>query len=102
MNTKYLSILLPGIALFNAADHFFTINALSLGATEANPVMDAIVHTPLFPVVKLILIPALLVFFWTMRHKIKTRKNIIMLLTWVVFISYFVVTVYRLCFQLQI
>ena len=102
MEKRYLFILLPGIALFNIANYFFTINALSLGATEANPVMDAIVHTPLFPVVKLILIPALLVFFWTMRHKMKTRKNFIMLLTWGVFISYFVVSVYHLYFQLQI
>ena len=99
---RYLPILLLGIGLFNIADYFFTVNALSLGATEANPVMDAIVHTPLFPVVKLILIPALLVFFWTVRHKIQTRKNAIMPLTWGVFISYFVVTVYHLYFQLQI
>ena len=95
-------MLLLGIGLFNIADYFFTLQALSLGAIEANPVMDAIVHTPLFSVVKLILIPALLVFFWTMRHKIRTRKNIIMMLTWVVFISYFVVSVYHLYFQLRI
>ena len=102
MNIRHLFFLLPRIGLFNIADYFFTVNALSLGATEANPVMDAIVHTPLFPVVKLILIPALLVFFWIIRHKMKTRKNMIMMLTWGVFISYFVVTVYHLYFQLQI
>ena len=95
-------MLLLGIGLFNIADYFFTVQALYLGATEANPVMDAIVHTPLFSVVKLILVPALLVFFWTVRHKIRTRKNIIMMLTWVVFISYFVVSVYHLYFQLRI
>ena len=102
MNTRYLPMLLLGIGLFNVADYFFTVNALSMGATEANPVMDAIVHTPFFSVVKLILVPALVVFFWTVRHKIRTRRNIIMMLTWVVFISYFVVTVYHLNFQLQI
>ena len=102
MNTRYLPMLLLGIGVFNVADYFFTVQALYLGATEANPVMDAIVHTPLFSVVKLILVPALLVVFWTVRHKMKTRKNAIMLLTWIVFISYFVVTVYHFCFQLQI
>ena len=102
MSTRYLFILLLGIGLFNVVDYFFTVQALFLGATEANPVMDAIVHTPLFPVVKLILVPALLVFFWTVRHKIRTRKNIIMLMTWVVFISYFFVTVYHLYWQLNL
>ena len=99
---RYLPILLLGIGLFNVADYFFTVQALSMGATEANPVMDAIAHTPLFPLVKLILIPTLLVFVWTVRHKIQARKQAIMLLTWVVFVSYFVVTLYHLYFQLQI
>ena len=53
MNTRYLPMLLLGIGLFNVADYFFTVQALSLGARELNPVMDAIAHTPLFPVVKL-------------------------------------------------
>ncbi len=94
----YLPILLIGIGLLNIADYFFTVQALSLGAREINPVMDAIAHTPLFPVVKLILIPVLLLFVWTARHKLQARKRAIMLLTWVAFVSYFVMTLYHLYF----
>ncbi len=98
-HSSTLLFLLLGIGLFNIADYFFTVQALSLGARELNPVVDAIVYTPLFSVAKLILIPALLVFIWTARHKIHTRKNMIMLLIWGVFVSYFAVTVYHLYWQ---
>ncbi len=102
MNARYLPILLIGIGLFNAADYFFTVQALSMGATEANPVMDAIVHTPLFPMVKLFLVPVFLLFIWVVRAKIERLHKPVMIMLWVVFIGYFSVTVYHIFMQYRI
>ena len=96
MTNRHMAILLLGIGLFNITDYFFTVKALSLGAREANPIMNMIVHTPLFPLVKLILVPGALVLIWIFRSKIKRLRKQIMLLLLVAFMGYLAVNVYHL------
>ena len=89
-----MPFLLIGIGLLNITDYFFTLQAFSLGAREGNPIMNAIVHTPLFPVVKLIIVPLLLVSVWVSRVKLNRLRNLVMLLLCFSFICYLSVSVY--------
>ena len=54
-SNKRLLWLLLGIGVFNVADYFLTLYAVKQGFREANPFMDAILHTYWFPKVKLLI-----------------------------------------------
>lgn len=99
MTKPYIIILLIAICILNITDYFFTVKAISLGANEANPIMNAIIHTPLFPVVKLILVPGSLLLIWIYRFKIKRLQTLILVLLWIVFAGYLSVKVYHLYWQ---
>ncbi len=65
---RWIKVALIGIGIFNFADYFLTLRALSLGIPEGNPYMDALIGTPWFAVVKLIVVPAGLYRIWMVRH----------------------------------
>ena len=70
MRKHWLEISIVALIVFNVADYFFTIRALSWGIPEGNPVMDLIVYTPLFAGVKVMLIPLALLWVWRVRHQL--------------------------------
>ncbi len=82
---RTLFYLLIGTAAFNAADYMLTLLALRLGYRELNPLMDLVVHTPYFPLIKLVLIPIMLYYVWVRRHLVGRR---IMLYAWIAFLVY--------------
>ncbi len=59
---------LIAIGVFNFADYLLTLRALSLGIPEGNPYMDALIGTPWFPIVKLVIVPVGLYRIWMLRH----------------------------------
>ncbi len=63
----YLAAIILFLGLFNVLDYFFTLRALAAGLEEANPLMRALVDTPWFDFVKLLLVPALLSIAWRVR-----------------------------------
>lgn len=63
-NNKLLKRL-AAIGLLNAADYILTFYALKRGHEELNPVMAHIVHTPLFPILKLAIVRCCLQSFGT-------------------------------------
>jgi|GEM_PF-794461 len=88
---RILWVLLIGVGAFNVADYLLTTLALSLGYRELNPLMDLVVDTPLFPVIKLVLIPLMLYFIWRRRHLVGSR---VLLYVWVAFLVYLVLMCY--------
>lgn len=84
-NTKLLVLLLFGTGIFNIVDYFVTLHVVGLGFKEANPAMAALLHTPYFPMVKLVLIPLLLTFVWFSRKYVGDR---LFCYAWLVFASY--------------
>lgn len=83
--------LLIGIAAFNVADYLFTSLALGLGFRELNPVMDLVVHTPYFRLIKVVLIPLMLYYIWRQRHLAGQR---VLAYTWIAFLAYLALMVY--------
>lgn len=79
------------LAVFNAVDYFLTAFSLRLGFRELNPLIDAVAHTALFPIVKLLVVPLLLFFVWAVRKQVSQR---IMLYTWTAFVVYLGLMVY--------
>ena len=92
MHENKLRFMLIAVALFNAADYFLTLAAVSKGAVEGNPFMDAILHTPFFPLVKLVAVPVGLYWLWVVRHKARPG---FMRLVWVAFLAYGFLTVWH-------
>jgi len=88
---RLLWLLLIGIWAFNKMDFFLTLEALEKGFVEANPLVDSMIGTHEFPLVKLVLIPLVLFLIWRLRHKIGER---LLVYVWVPFISYFSLMVY--------
>ena len=88
---RTLWALLIGIAAFNVADYLLTTLALSLGYRELNPVMDLVVHTPYFRIIKLVLIPLMLYFIWRRRHLVGLR---VLTYVWVAFLVYLALMCY--------
>jgi len=86
-----LKVLLFGIALFNAADYYMTTLTLNMGYRELNPLIDIIVHTPYFALLKIVVIPALLYFVWLQRYRIGAR---ILVYAWGAFLPYFFLMIY--------
>lgn len=68
-----VGVMLVLTGLFNVLDYYFTLKALSIGYEEANPVVDIILDTPLFPIIKLVVIPAMLFIIWLLRDKVEKR-----------------------------
>lgn len=88
---RLLWLLLIGIASFNKADFFLTLDALERGFVEANPIVEPIVNTYVFPLVKLVLVPLILIFLWQHRHRIGDK---LLNYVWIPFVSYFSLMVY--------
>ena len=86
-----LKYLLIGTAAFNVADYLLTVLAISMGHQEANPLINLIVDTAMFPAVKILIIPVLLYSVWTRRHEVGTR---ILFYSGLVFTVYFFLMVY--------
>jgi len=84
---------LAAIGLLNAADYILTFYALKQGHEELNPVMAHIVHTPLFPILKLAIVPLLLAVIWNIRKKVKPKTleytTGLLLITYAILILYF-------------
>lgn len=91
-NNKLLKRL-AAIGLLNAADYILTFYALKQGHEELNPVMAHIVHTPLFPILKLAIVPMLLAVIWNIRKKVKPKTleytTGLLLITYAILILYF-------------
>jgi hypothetical protein len=91
-NNKLLKRL-AAIGLLNAADYILTFYALKRGHEELNPVMAHIVHTPLFPILKLAIVPLLLAVIWNIRKKVKPKTleytTGLLLITYAILILYF-------------
>ena len=77
---------LIGIGVFNIVDYILTLDFLSQGFYEANPIIATTIGTYEFPMIKLILIPLVLLAMWQHKERI---GNYLVLLTWVPFIGYF-------------
>ena len=75
-------------ATFNILDYFFTLKAVSAGMVEGNPAMEAILHTPLFPAVKLLLVPLMLWVLWRYRERVPRLRYYV----WVPFVAYAILT----------
>lgn len=82
---------LIGTGSFNIVDYILTLEFLEIGFHEANPIMASMVHTYEFPLVKLILVPLLLLALWQNKDRFKGAAA---KLSWVPFMSYFVLMVY--------
>ncbi|HHX74293.1 MAG TPA: hypothetical protein GX699_05245 [Firmicutes bacterium] len=77
MHDKVLAALLSLTALLNIADYIFTLRAVHvLGKPEANPVIDSILHTPWFPIYKVIFVPLCICFLWYVRDKVRYTRLI--------------------------
>ena len=74
-NKRLLWLVLLGVGVFNVADYFLTLYAVKQGFREANPFMDAILHTFWFPKVKLLAVPLLLLVIWLHRKRIGGRMQ---------------------------
>ena len=88
---RILRVLLFGVAVFNVADYLLTLLALHIGYREFNPLMDIIVHTYLFPIVKLVVVPIALYFVWSQRNKVGGR---ILIYAWLAFVIYLLLMIY--------
>jgi len=88
---RLLWILLIGIAAFNKADYILTLDAIDRGFIEANPILAPMIGTYEFSLVKLVLVPLLLVFFWLMRFRMDER---LIQLVWLPFFGYFMLMLY--------
>ena len=91
-----LKYFLIGVAAFNIADYLLTTLALQFGYREINPLMDLIIHTPFFPILKIVLIPLMLYSIWRKREFIGQR---ILFYVGFLFLVYFFLMVY---FKLQL
>ena len=81
--------------LFNIMDYFFTRKAIAAGMVESNPAMNAILHTPIFPLYKLIIVTGFIIFVWYSRKWWKGLRPLITAGVWLVFLAYSCVTVWH-------
>ena len=91
-------ILLIGIFILNIADYVFTEIALSLGAEEANPFLAPIVDTIWFPIVKVFIVSAFILFIWLVRERILAgkRRKFILFGLWITFFAYLAVIAWHI------
>ncbi len=96
MTDKYLKLMLIALAVMNVIDYAFTVRATHvLGVPEANPFIDVSLGTPLFAVIKLLVIPFLCYLVWRSRHKWQRMKPLICGLLVFVTAAYAVVTIWH-------
>ncbi len=70
MRDRTLAAILISIGTFKLADYLFTLRAIFvLGAPEANPLIDVMLGTPWFAVVKIILPAIGLYAIWRFRNR---------------------------------
>lgn len=62
------------IGIFNILDYYFTLRALAAGFKELNPLINAVVNTLYFPLIKLVVIPLLLVLIWCLHSRINQER----------------------------
>ena len=86
-----LKFMLVATGVFNIADYFFTNEAIAAGMAEGNPIMDAILHTNLFPFIKLLAVPFGLYLLWRVRHRVPRLAYY----AWVPFLAYGMLTIYH-------
>ncbi len=87
-----LKAVLVLVGTFNVLDYLLTLRALNLGFEEANPLVAAIIETPLFPLVKLVAVPLVLWGIWLLRRR--TRPGILRLV-WLAFSAYALLMIYH-------
>ena len=75
----------------NIADYFLSLQAFKAGMAEGNPVMDAILHTPIFPLYKLGAVTVFLWLLWRYRERVPRLRYYV----WVPFLAYGVLTVWH-------
>lgn len=93
MKDKTLKWILATIGVLNIIDYISTIVAISNGVAEGNAAMDAIIGTALFPIVKLVLVPAGLFLIWHVRHNIRRP---VMYFTAIPFAAYSLLTAWHI------
>jgi len=101
MKNISVGLLLLNIALLSIIDCLYTISAVSYGLGEVNPIMDAIIQTPLFPLIKLFIIPIALLWLWTIRDKWQ-HNGLINLGLWTLFVFYGALTVWHIMVQVRL
>jgi len=94
--TRILAFLLVSLFIMNIADYILTTRAMSFGIKELNPLINIVVQTPLFPILKIGLISAFILFIWLARHKINRLRFVIMTALWVTFVAYALVTFWHI------
>ncbi len=104
MRYRVFNVLLFLLAVLNLIDYGLTLQALSHGVPEGNPIMDAALDMGIFHLVKAALPTALLLLAWLFSDRIKrVRLSVLALLTVAVLI-YMGVTawhIYGLCFKVN-
>lgn len=101
MTERMLKAVLCALAAMNVADYLFTLRAIYvMGVPEANPLMDLTLGTPLFGLIKCIIIPAACWMLWRARHH-WWRPAIVGLLLFVT-VAYSGVTVWHVWGQLAV
>ncbi|HBX22288.1 MAG TPA: hypothetical protein DEF34_01435 [Desulfotomaculum sp.] len=101
MKQLKIAILLFNIALLSIIDYLYTLRAVSRGLKEYNPVMDPILHTPLFPLIKVVFVPLALLWAWINRDKWQ-HNWLINLSLWILFLVYMALTVWHMTVQLRL
>ena len=74
--------------ILNFADYFLSLQAFRAGMAEGNPVMDAILHTPIFPLYKLGAVTVFLWLLWRYRERVPRLRYYV----WVPFMAYAMLT----------
>jgi L-cystine uptake protein TcyP (sodium:dicarboxylate symporter family) len=83
--SRLLAFLLLGVGVFNAMDFFLTTYVINQGHKELNPIIDAIIGTGYFPLLKLVLVPVLLLILWSCRGYMGKR---LLPYAWLLFTAY--------------
>ena len=91
-----IAIMLFSIFILNLVDYIFTVRAIGMGFEEANPVINALLHAPLFPIVKIGLVTLGLVLIWQFRHRTIRIKKLILALLTITFLAYGAVSIYHI------
>ena len=86
-----MKIILILTGFLNIADYFLSLQAFKAGMAEGNPVMDAILHTPIFPLYKLGAVTVFLWLLWRYRERVPRLRYYV----WVPFLAYGVLTVWH-------
>ena len=95
MKDRTLLIILWGLGIFNAIDFASTFYLVNMGVRESNILIDKILHTPLFSLVKLVAVPIGLYVVWRARPRFNRGRRAIAITLQAVFGVYALLTVYH-------